>query len=158
MRPAAGLPTNDKRRMLLKRPIGLVLIVVWCFLRGIAGTWGSLQLLAYLLCGIGRVSDVVFVFVVEGAVWLLLGFGLWRVSKAARILTVVWCSGIVLWTSYGFFAFALPRWQELRLGGVYFATFAIHGGIIIYLLRPTVARFFESRSEEPKTSQLTTAD
>jgi len=86
--------------------------------------------------------DVVFVFLIEGAIWLWLSFALVSRWNVARWAAVLWCGITIVWSSYGFYTAALPRWNQFRYGGIYVLTVAIHGAIIIYLLRSPVANLF----------------
>lgn len=86
--------------------------------------------------------DVLFVFLVQGAIWLWLSFALLSRWNIARWAAVLWCGITIAWSSYGFYTAALPRWNQFRYGGIYVLTVAIHGAIIIYLLRPAVANLF----------------
>lgn len=127
----------------MKRPLGLLLVIIWCSLRGFIGTWGSVRIGLSALHGYGAWRDVAFVFVAEGAIWLWLAVALISRWSFARWATVLWCAIIIVWSSYGFYSVALPRWNQFRYGGVYALTIAIHGAIIVYLLRPTAGSFFK---------------
>lgn len=137
----------------MQRPFGLLLVVAWCLLRGAAGTWGAVRLASYARQGFGTWSNVLGVFTLEGAIWLWLAYALISNWNLARVIAILWCAITVAWSSYGFFTVALSRWNELRYGGVYFVTVLIHGGIILYLLRPALAQYFTAgRIQNEKTS------
>ncbi len=126
----------------MKKPVGLLLIISWCLLRGLAGTWGGIGLASR-----APWTDVIFVLAVEGAIWLWLGFGLLSRWNFARWVTVIWCAVIIVWSSYGFYTVALPRWSQFRYAGIYGLTVTIHGAIIVYLLRQRVARLFKFKEQ-----------
>ena len=127
----------------MNRPVGLLLVILWCLLRGIFGTYGAIRLVPAVVHGSFITwRDVLFVFLVEGAIWLWLSFALLSRWSVARWAAVLWCGITIAWSSYGFYTAALPRWNEFRYGGIYFLTVAIHGAIIIYLLRPAVGSLF----------------
>lgn len=127
----------------MRRPFGVLLVVTWCLMRGAAGTWGAVRLAIYARQGIDTWSNVLGVFVIEGAIWLWLAYALVSKWNLARLVAVLWCAITIVWSTYGFVSVALPRWSELRYGGVYLAAVLIHGGIILYLLRSAVARYYK---------------
>jgi hypothetical protein len=137
------------RAGVMKRPVGLLVIIAWCLLRGLAGIWGTVVLVSYAREGIGRWSDVGFVFAFEAAIWLWLALGLLIRWNLARVVALIWCGIIIVWSSYGFFSVALHRWNDTRYGGVWLATVLIHGGIILYFSRRTIARLFTVEQAGP---------
>jgi len=122
----------------MKRPIGLWLVIAWCLLRGVLGVWGGVNLARWTLRGYGTWREAFFVFVVEGAIWIGLALGLFTRWNFGRFATIFACAIIIAWASYGFYLAGHSRLNELQ----YALTVAIYGGIIVYLLRPSLARFF----------------
>jgi hypothetical protein len=86
---------------------------------------------------------VLKVFTIEGVILLWLAYALLSRWSLARLVAMLWCGTTIVWSTYGFVSVALPRWSDLRYGGVYFATVLIHGKIILYLLRSAVTRYYK---------------
>lgn len=127
----------------MNRPVGLLLVVIWCLLRGAFGTYGAIRLVPAVVRLHGSPvtwRDVLLVFLIEGAIWLWLAFALASRWNVGRWVAVLWCAITIALSSRGVYVAIqsklVPAWY------VYVLTVAIHGAIIIYLLRPAVTRLF----------------
>jgi len=134
------------------RPLGVTVIAVLHWLRGVAYAVGGLAILGVahlsgrlmsaiandtflqrLTTGLGKTLAVGLL--AFALFWVILGFGMWAMKGWARLLTLVFASIWLLWGLGRVAAFPTP-WHILRL--------IVDLAIIVYLMMPEVKRLFSA--------------
>jgi hypothetical protein len=131
----------------MKMPVGQLLVVLWCLLRGVVGTLGAISLVKYASRPGFDWSLVAYIFAVDGAVWLVLAFAVLSRWKVGRWLMILWCGFDVARSSYDFVSVSRASWMQLLEGCVYVVVFAVQTTIVVYLLRPAGAKYFNPKKQ-----------
>lgn len=83
-----------------KLPIGLILVVVCCFLRAALSLWTIAQMVRYITMGASTLYGYLFASSVQAVAWTFLGIGLLRLAVRARLAAMIFCGIILAWSSY----------------------------------------------------------
>jgi hypothetical protein len=84
-------------------------------------------LFSYALIEILGWRTVLFVFVVDVAIWLWVAFSLLARWNLGRIISILWCILTIVWSSYGLGVSG--AWHQPQKLTVYVATVLINGAI-----------------------------
>jgi hypothetical protein len=83
-----------------KLPVGLMVIIVCCFLRAALSLWTIAQMIRYITMGASTLYGYLFASGIQAVVWTFLGIGLLRLAARARLAAMIFCGIILAWSSY----------------------------------------------------------
>jgi hypothetical protein len=121
---------------------GLIAVIVCCFVHGSIGLWSVARLVPYLSRAGASFLGLFALFLLEAIIWILLGILLWKRLAFARIATMMWCGGLLIWIGWRYIVASMH--QELAHWNLYLVVFGIVTdlAIIAFLSRPEAARLF----------------
>ncbi|MBZ5722272.1 MAG: hypothetical protein LAO03_18020 [Acidobacteriia bacterium] len=133
-----------------KLPLGLVLIIVCCFVRALLSLWFVGQMVRYLTAGSIGIYQYMFTSLVEAVVWVVLGVGLRRLAARARVAAMVFCGIILAWSSYLFLSAMLHQTIQHWNFPLFAFNVVTDFAIIAYLAQGSVKVLFQPKA--PPTS------
>ena len=128
-----------------KLPIGLMVIIVCCFLRAVLSLWTIATMVRYIAMGASTLYGYLFASGIQAVVWTFLGVGLLRLAARTRLAAMIFCGIILAWSSYLVLSAMLH--QSMQHWNIPLFAFNIitDFAIIAYLAQSRVKALFETK-------------